>query len=125
MVMKIKSEQLRTEHYDYTMALGENEFLPIKARPEEIIIVHSVCIYNGSAVNFGAVYKLIKVKGHVCRLNHNASLNVGRVQRWATDIYLKDGDECGISINSPTAGAVACVNFQILRFRDDEYFKAT
>ena len=125
MPIKCKSDQLRTEHYDYEMALGENIFYPIKARPGEVIVVHSVCIYNGSAANFGAIYKLIRVKGHECRLNHNASLNVGRVQRWATDVYLKDGDECGISVNAPQAGGVVCVNFQILRFRDDEYFKAT
>jgi len=125
MPIKCKSDQLRTEHYDYEMALGENVYFPIKARHEEVIVVHSVCIYNGSAANFGGIYKLIKVGGHVCRLNHNASLNVGRVQRWATDVYLKDGDECGVSINAPVAGGVACVNFQIIRMKDSEYFNAT
>lgn len=124
-MIKCKSDQVRTEHYDYTMALGVNILLPIKARHDEVIIVHSVCIYNGSAVNFGAIYKLIRVKGHLCQLNHNATLNAGRVQRWATDVYLIDGDECGVSINSPQAGTVACVNFQIIRMKDSEYFKAT
>ena len=107
------------------MGLGVSTFFPIKARRNEVIVVHSISIHNDSLVNFGAIYKLIKVKGHVCALNHSATLNVGRVQRWASDVYLKDGDECGVSINSPVAGTIACVNFQIFRFRDDEYFKAT
>jgi len=125
MPIKCKSDQVRTEQYDYLMALGVNYFFPIKARPGEVIVVHSVCIYNNSAANYAAIYKLLKVKGNVCPQNHSASLNVGRVQRWATDVYLVDGDECGVSINSPQAGLSVCINFQIIRMRDDEYFKAT
>jgi len=123
--MKVKSDQIRTEHYDYSMAAGENIFYPIKARRGEVIIVHSVCIYNPTQANSGACYKIMRVKGHECRLNYTAAINAGVVQRWATDVYLVDGDECGVAMTPNAAGDMYCVNFQILRFRDDEYFKAT
>jgi len=124
-MIKCKSDQVRTEHYDYTLAADENIFLPIKARPEEVIVVHSVCIYNTTADNSGAAYKVMRTKGHLCRLNYTAAINGKAVQRWATDVYLIDGEECGVAITPNAAGDLFCVNFQIIRMRDDEYFKAT
>ena len=121
MVMKIKSEQLRTEMYQYNLAAGENILMPIKARPGEVICVHSVCCYNPTEVNFTLLYKMLKVDGKFCRLNYAATLNAGVVKRFATDVYLKDGDECGFAVTPNAAGNLICVNFQILRFRDDEY----
>ncbi|GAI46605.1 unnamed protein product, partial [marine sediment metagenome] len=81
MPMKVKSGQINTEHYHYTLADGENILLPVKARPGEVIIVHSVCIYNDSGANYGVCYKIMKQRGHVIRLNYVATINAGIVQR--------------------------------------------
>jgi len=121
MPIKLKSEQLNTEHYHYFLAADENCLFPVKARPGEVVIVHSVCLYNPSQANYTLGYKLMRQRGHTCRLNYTATINAGTVQRWATDVYLKDGEECGFAITPNAAGDEIAANFQILRFRDDEY----
>lgn len=125
MPLKSQSNQIRTEHYDYTMAAGENIFLPIQARQKEVVVVHSVSVYNSTQANFTHVYKVMTVKGRLRRLNYVAAVNTLTVQRWATDIYLIDGEECGIALTPNAAGDIVEVTFQIIRMRDDEYFKAT
>lgn len=121
MPLKLKSEQLNTEHYHYTLAADENIFFPVKARPGEVVCVHSVCLYNPSQVNYTLAYKLMRLRGHICRLNYQAAINAGVVHRWATDVYLKEHEECGFAITPNAAGDEIAANFQIIRFRDDEY----
>lgn len=125
MPIKSQSNQIRTEHYHYTLAADENIFLPIKARPGEVIVVHSVTIYNPTQANSGVCYKLMRQKGHIIRLNSVAAINAGVVQRWATDVYLIDHEEGGVALTPNAAGDIYAVSFQIMRMRDDEYFKAT
>jgi len=125
MPIKCQSNQIRTEHYHYTMAAGENIFLPVKARPGEVLIVHSVCVLNPTVNDFTHIYKVMKSKGHLIRLNYAAGLATLTVRRWATDVYLVDGEEGGIALTPNVAGDEVAVNFQIIRMRDDEYFKAT
>ena len=125
MSLKVKSEQINTECYDYMMAAGENIFLPIKARHEEVILVHSISIYNPSQVNYTHVYKILRCKGDVRRLTYAASVNAGLVINWVKQIYLKDGQELGIAITPDGAGDMVEVTFQIIRMKDIEYFKAT
>lgn len=124
-MIKCKSDMIRTEHYHYILDAGENILLPIKARRNEVIMVHSVCIYNNSGANYADCYKIMKTKGHLCRLNSTTAINAGVVQRWATDVYLVDGEECGIAITPDAEGDTCCVNFQIIRMKDEDYFKAT
>jgi len=58
-------------------------------------------------------------------LTYAAALNTIIVLNWDIDVYLIDGDECGIALTPNAAGDIVEVTFQIFRFRDDEYFKAT
>jgi len=125
MSLKVKSEQIRTEFYDYRMASGENIYLPIKARHEEVINVHSISIYNPTAVNFADIYKIMKTKGRLRRLTHVATLNAGLIINWNIPIYLIDGEECGIAITPAGANELVEVTFQIIRMKDSEYFNAT
>lgn len=125
MPMKVKSNQPRTEFYDYHLAAGENILLPIKARPDEVIIVHSISIYNPSQVNYTHVYKVMTTKGRLRRLTYAASVNAGLVINWDIDVYLIDGEECGIALTPDAAGDIVEATFQIIRLRDDEYFKVT
>lgn len=125
MPLKIHSDMLINEHYHYTLQAGENILFPVKARPGEVLCVHSITIYNNSAANYAECYKLIKVEGHVCRMNYTAAINAGAVQRWATDVYIKNHQECGVAITPTAAGDTVCVNFQVIRFKDEDYFKAT
>jgi len=107
------------------MGAGVNEFFPVKARPGEVIIVHSFGVYNPTLNNFTHVYKILKRKGGACRLNYTSAINTLTVQRWATDVYLIDGDEAGIILTAGAAGDIVELTMQGLRFRDDEYFKST
>jgi len=125
MPIKCQSNQINTEHYHYTLEAGENIFFPVKARPGEVIVVHSVCLYNPSQANYTLAYKLMRQRGHIIRLNYAATLNAGVVQRWATDVYLRDHEEGGFAITPNAVGDEIAVSFQIIRMRDDEYFKAT
>ena len=125
MPIKCQSNQIFTECYCYTMGAGANEFLPIKARPGEVIIVHSFGIYNPTENGFTHCYKILKRRGQVCRLNYVAAIATITVRRWATDVYLIDGDEAGIILTPSVAGDIVELTIQGMRFRDDEYFKST
>jgi len=100
MPIKCQSNQIRTEHYIYTLAAGENILLPIKARPDEAIIVHSVGLYNPSQDNYTHVYWVMTERGQLVRLAYTAALNTVTVQRWADDVYLKAGRRVRYSHNS-------------------------
>ena len=125
MPVKCQSNQIFTEHYHYTMGAGENIFLPVKARPGEVLIVHSVGIYNPTANGFTHIYKILNRKGHNCRIEYVAALATLTVRRWSSDVYLIDGDECGIALTPSAAGDMVILTVQGLRFRDDEYFIST
>jgi hypothetical protein len=125
MPIKCQSNQILTERYDYIMVVGENIFLPMKARPGEVLVVHCISIYNPTQNQFTNLYKMLKRRGILYRLNHTATLNTKVVQRWATDIYMIDGDEGGIALTPSAAGDTVEVIMQCIRMRDDEYFKAT
>ena len=125
MPIKCQSNQILTEKYDYTMAAGENIFLPMKARPGEVLIVHLVSVYNPTQNQFTHIYKVLKRRGVLCRLNYTATLNTITVHRWATDIYMIDGDEGGIALTPSAAGDTVELTMQCLRLRNDEYFKST
>ena len=125
MPLKIHSNMLINEHCHYTLAADENILLPIKARPGEVICVHAISIYNNSGGNYGACYKLLRTGGHLCRLDYTAGINAGVVRGWAVDVYLRGNDECGVAITPAAAGDTVCVNFQVIRFKDDDYFKPT
>jgi len=124
-MIKCKSDQVLTERYDYTMAAGENILLPIKARRDEVILVHNVSVYNPSQSDYTNIYKVMRRRNRLCRLDHNATLGSKKVIRWGIDIYLIDGDEGGVALTPNAAGDKVEITFQCLRFRDDEYFKAT
>ena len=125
MPLKCKSDQIRTEYFDYGMAAGENVLMPIKARPGEVIIVHSISIYNPTQANFTHVYKMLRTKGRLRRLTYAATLNAALILNWNIDVYLIEHEECGIALTPNAAGDIVEVTFQIIRCRDDEYFKAT
>lgn len=125
MPIKCQSNQVNTEHYHYTMLADENIYFPVKARPGEVIVVHSVCLYNPSQVNYTHAYKLMRQRGHIIRLNYAAAINAGVVQRWATDVYIKEHEEVGFAITPNGAGDEIAANFQIIRMKDSEYFMPT
>ena len=125
MTIKAKSDQILTERYDYTMAAGENIFLPMKARPGEVLVVHSISIYNDTANNFTHVYKVMKRRNRLCRLTYAATLNTKLILNWDIDVYLIDGDECGIALTPSAAGDTVQLTMQCIRMLDADYFKAT
>jgi len=125
MPVKCKSEQIATEQYIYTCAAGENIFLPMKARRNEVLIIHNISIYNTSQDNSGTCYKILRRRGILYRLNYVGAINAGVVHRWGVDIYLIDGDEMGIAYTPNAAGDTVQLVMQALRFRDDEYNQPT
>ena len=125
MPIKCKSDQVFTEHYHYTMGAGENIFLPIKARPGEVLIVHSVGIYNPTVNGFTHLYKILNRKGHNCRIEYAATVATLTVRRWSSDVYLIEGDECGIALTPSAAGDIVILTVQGMRFLDRDYFKST
>ena len=125
MPIKCQSNQILTEKYDYTMAAGENILLPLKARPREVIIVHSISIYNPTQNNFTHIYKVMRRRNRLCRLTYAAALNTIVVLNWDIDVYLIDGDECGIALTPSAAADTVELTMQCIRMRDDEYFKST
>jgi len=124
MPFKCHSNQIAIERYDYTMAAGENILLPVKARRNEVIIVHCISIYNNSQVNYTLLYKVMEKRGRLCRLNYQAALNAGVVHRFCADNYLIEGDEAGIALTPAAAGDTVQITFQYLRLRDDEFYKS-
>ena len=125
MPIKCQSNQILTEKYDYTMIVGENIFLPMKARPGEVLVVHSISVYNDTQSGFTNLYKILKRRGVVCRVDYVAALATIVTHLFDYDLYLIDGDECGIALTPSAAGDTVELTMQCLRMRDDEYFKAT
>jgi len=107
------------------MAANENIFLPIKARPDEVIIVHSISCYNNTQSNFTHLYKVLKRRGLVCRIDYVAALATVVVHLFDHDLYMIDGDEAGIALTPAAVGDTVQVTIQFMRLRDDEYFKST
>jgi len=125
MPIKCQSNQIFTEHYHYTMGEGENIFLPVKARRNEVLVVHSIGVYNPTQNGFTHLYKILQRKGHNCRIEYTAAVATLTVRRWSSDVYLIEGDECGIALTPFAAGDMVILTVQGLRFRDDEYFIST
>jgi len=125
MPFKCLSTNVSTEMYEYTLAAGENILLPLKARPGEALIVHCVSVYNNTLNGFTHIYKVMKRRGRIFRLNYQAALATIQVHRWATDIYLIDGDEGGIILTPSAAGDTVQVTFQVIRLIDADFYKST
>ena len=125
MPIKCQSNQIFIEHYHYTMGEGENIFLPVKARRNEVLVVHSIGVYNPTQNGFTHLYKILQRKGHNCRIEYTAAVATLTVRRWSSDVYLIEGDECGIALTPSAAGDMVILTVQGLRFRDDEYFIST
>ena len=125
MPIKCQSNQILTEKYVYTMAAGENIFLPMKARPGEVLIIHSISVHNDTQSGFTHLYKILKRRGLVCRIDYVAALATIVTHLFDHDLYLIDGDECGIALTPSAAADTVQVTFQVIRMRDDEYFKST
>jgi len=125
MPVKCQSNQIFTERYDYTMKAGENIFLPVKARPGEVIILHSLSCYNSTQNGFTHLYEVMRRRNTLCRLDYVATLVTVTVKKFSSEIYLIDGDEAGIALTPSVAGDIVELTMQGMRFRDDEYFKST
>ena len=125
MPVKSQSNQIFTERYDYTMAAGAGAFFPVKARRNEVLIVHSLSLYNPTQNGFTHCYEVMRRRGVIHRLDYVATLATVTVHKFATEIYLVDGDEAGIILTPHTAGDIVQLTMQGMRFRDDEYFKST
>lgn len=118
MPIKILSNQVYTERYDYTMAADENIFLPIKAMPGEVLIIHSISVYNSSANKYGNMFKVMKRRGVLMRLDYLKELDDPGVKLFDQDIYLVDGDECGIALTPNAANDTVQVTFNCIRLID-------
>ena len=123
MPFKCLSNQIDTERYVYLMAAGENIFLPMKARHKEVIIVHSISVYNPTQNGFTHLYKVMERRGRLCRLDYLAALATVTVHLFDHEIYMIDGDEAGIALTPSVAGDMVQVTIQIIRLRDDEFYK--
>jgi len=125
MPIKCKSDQIFTEGYRYTMGAGENIFFPVKARRNEVLIVHSLSLYNPTQNAFTHCYEVMRRRGAIHRLDYVAGLATVTVHKFSSEIYLIDGDEAGIILTPSTAGDIVELTVQGMRFRDDDYFKST
>lgn len=122
MPMLVNSEMLATEHYHFICGdAALNYFWPVKARAGEVIIVHSVTIFNNCGANFALCYKLMRAKGHIMYMNSVAAINNTVVQRWATDMYLNGNEECGVAVTPNAVNDEFQVTFQIIRMIDKLY----
>ena len=125
MPIKCQSNQIFTECYTYTMEGGENIFFPVKARRNEVLIVHSISLYNPTQNAFTHAYEIMRRRGAIHRLDYVAGLATVTVHKFSSEVYLIDGDECGIALTPHAAGDIVELTMQGMRFRDDEYFKST
>jgi len=90
-----------------------------------VLVVHSIGVYNPTQNGFTHLYKILQRKGHNCRIEYTAAVATLTVRRWSSDVYLIEGDECGIALTPFAAGDMVILTVQGLRFRDDEYFIST
>lgn len=124
MSYKCHSKQIYVERYDYILVVGENIFYPVKARPGEVLIVHSISCYNNTQSDYTLLYKLLKRRGLEMRVNYQATLKAGVVHRFVADNYLIDGDETGIALTPNVAGNTVEVTVQCIRLIDAEFYKS-
>lgn len=111
--------------YHYKLEATAAQFFFIKGRPDMVMWVDYVSVYNPTANNFTHLYLIRKNRGEVCRCDYVASLNTKLVKRFPMDHYLVDGEEVGIEVVGSAATDTIDVAAHGLRFKDEDYFKAT
>lgn len=102
--MKIKSGQVYTEKYTYTLDTTVQQFWFSKGRPEGVLELVWLSLYNISANNITVYYILIKRRGEVIRIFYDATVATKEVDCLTETLYLEDGDEIGVEMDGATNG---------------------
>ena len=123
--MKAKSDMSFHFDYSYLLAATARQFFFIKGRPDYVMWVDYISVYNPTANDFTHVYLLCKDKGVITRCDYAASLATITVKKFPADHYLVDGEELGIEITGTAITDVLEVVVHGLMMKDEDYFKAT
>ena len=118
--MKVKSGQILTEKYTYSMDTTVQQFWFSKGRPEGVLELVWLTVYNPTQSNITVIYILVKHKGEVIRLFYNSTLATKDLSAWVTPVYLDDGDEIGIELDGASNGDLVEVAAQWIWHRDKD-----
>ncbi len=102
--MKIRSGQVNTEKYTYTLDTTVQQFWFSKGRLGGVLELVFLSLYNISANNITVYYILIKHKGEVIRIFYDSTVATKEVAGFFNPIYLEDGDEIGVEMDGTTNG---------------------
>lgn len=118
--MKVKSGQIYTEKYTYTLDTTVQQFWFSKGRPGGVLELVWLSVYNTTQSNITVFYILIKHKGEVIRLFYDGTIASKEVDAWTTPIYLDAGDEIGVEMDGNAAGDLVEVAAQWISHRDKD-----
>lgn len=97
--MKVKSGQIYTEKYTYTLDTSVQQFWFSKGRKHGVLELVWLSVYNKSQSNITVYYILVKHRGEVIRVFYDSTIATKEVDAWVTPIYLDDGDEIGVEMD--------------------------
>lgn len=123
--MKAKGDMPFHFSYVYKLEITEVEFYFIKGRAGHVMWIDYVSVYNPTANDFTHVYLLCKDQDGVSRCDYKANCNTKVVQKFTADHHLIEGEELGIAITGSDDEDTVEITVHGLRFKDEDYFKAT
>lgn len=123
--MKVKSDMILTEQFTYTLDTTVQKFFFAKGRPDGVLELVFMNVYNNTAHDHTELYFLMKHKGEELRLFYDATLGDKEIDYRLYPVYLCDGDELGIEIDGNTVGDTVVVNAQWIFHPDKDYNKPT
>ena len=123
--MKVKSDMPFHFNYSYLLAASAKQFFFLKGMAGHVLWIDYVSIYNPTANDFTHLYLLCRDKGVVTRCDYHASLATVTVKKFPADHYLSEGEEAGIEITGTAITDEVEVTVHGIRYKDEDYFKAT
>ena len=125
MPMKVKSDMIRTDKYTYTLPAEVQQIWFAKGNPQGVLELVWLSVYNTMGDALTHLYFLMRYKGQVIRLFHDNAFATVDVDYRLYPVYLYEGCELGIEIDSHAAGDIIEVGCQWLFHKDAEYNEQT
>jgi hypothetical protein len=123
--VKAKSDMVFHLKYVYPLDVTEKIFYFMKGRPDQLMWIDYVSVYNPTVNNYTHLYLLCRDRGVVSRCDYQANCNTLMVRKFTPDHYLLDGEELGVAVTGTATSDIIEVTVHGLRMKDEDYFKAT
>jgi len=118
--MKVKSGQIYTEKYTYSLDTNVQQFWFSRGRPGGVLELVFLSVYNISANSITGLYFLIDHRGEVTRFLYDATLETKTVNAHFETLYLDRGEKLGVEMDGGAVGDNVEVTAQWIWHADED-----